>query len=256
MTSLAGRRFLLAPGLAGELYRAMRRLGVDYMHSQAEWLKAQGAAVEIMPCQSGAAICVNADAIEAALCEAPATIIAHSKGGLETLEALLRPAAAARCEGFIAFQSPFGGSPIADLLIARPPLHGAARRLGQWLGIGDGAGLIDLTCASRAAWMADHAEGIAALVASVPVVTVASILPEERRGPDRRYRPLAAWIERHGHGPNDGLVTVESALIPGARYWIAEAGHRGLVASGEGRDPIGALRHALSLLEAPLDSAG
>lgn len=246
---LKGRRFLLAPGLAGEVFRAMRPFGVDYMGAQADWLAAQGALVEPLRAPSSSAVLANAGLIEAALRAAPATVIAHSKGGLEALAALVRPGMIARCEGFIAFQSPFAGSPIADLLVSHAPLHRATRWLCARLGVGDGLGLHDLTTARRQAWLVENADGIAELCARVPVLAIASVLRERQAGPDRRYLPLARWLLAQGHGENDGLVTLASALLPGARHLVVEAGHRGLVASGPGRDPVGMLRRALALLD-------
>jgi len=66
-------------------------------------------------------------------------------------------------------------------------------------------------------------------------------------GPDRHYLALARWIERQGFGPNDGMVTVRSALLPGARHLVLGGGHRGTVSKGRGRDPIGLLRRLLGL---------
>jgi hypothetical protein len=70
-------------------------------------------------------------------------------------------------------------------------------------------------------------------------------------GPDRRYLPLAEWVERQGGGWNDGLVPVASALLPGARQEVLNGSHRALVSSGEGRDPLGVLRRALLSLGPP-----
>jgi PAS domain S-box-containing protein len=56
-------------------------------------------------------------------------LVAHSKGGLEALAALLDPEAAARCAAFVAFQSPFFGSPVADAVAGRRVLRGLALAL-------------------------------------------------------------------------------------------------------------------------------
>ncbi len=57
-------------------------------------------------------------------------------------------------------------------------------------------------------------------------------------------------LEREA-GPNDGLVPLASALLPGARHMVEPGGHVALVAAGGGRDPVGALRRALALALAP-----
>jgi hypothetical protein len=128
------------------------------------------------------------------------------------------------------------------------PVHKLARGAAWFVGTGSGGGLIDLTTTTRAVWMARHEAAIAALVARMPVVCVAAVMDDNAPpGPDRNFRPLARWIESHGHGPNDGLVSVASALLPGARHMVVAAGHRGTVSTGRNRDPVGVLRRALDL---------
>ena len=175
---LAGRRVLVAYGLLGDATAALRRFGVDYMWAQQDWLRALGAAPEVVRVPTAAAVSANAARIRAALLasERPALVIAHSKGGLEALQALLDPAAAARCAGFVAFQSPFGGTPVADAVAGSRALHGLALAGFRALRIGDGEGLRDLTTPVRAAWMRAHAEPVARLVERLPVVTAATVL--------------------------------------------------------------------------------
>ncbi|MDB5369877.1 MAG: hypothetical protein JWP20_1435 [Roseomonas sp.] len=251
---LAGRRVLLAYGLAGEAIARLAPIGFDYMGMQLVWLRAQGAVAEVVALPTAAAIAENAALLAAAILAepAPCLLVAHSKGGLEALDALLHPGVAARCAGFVALQSPFLGSPVADAVLRSPRIHGAARRLAQLLRAGSGAGLVDLTTDARAAWMERHAGAVAALTTSLPVLCVGSqVRRDTATGPDRRYLPLADWMERHGAGPNDGLVSVASALLPGARHWVLNASHRALVSAGEGRDPVGVLRQALGALLSP-----
>ncbi|GAA0582080.1 hypothetical protein GCM10009416_20640 [Craurococcus roseus] len=252
---LAGRRVLVAYGLLGDTTAALRRVGIDYMWAQQDWLRAVGAAPEVVRAPTAASVAANAARIRAALLasERPALIIAHSKGGLEALAALLDPAAAARCAGFVAFQSPFFGSPVADAVAGSRPLHGLARLGFRALRIGDGEGLRDLTTPVRAAWMRAHANAVADLLRRVPVVTAATRLDAAALGGigrDRAYGIVTRWLERQA-GPNDGLVAVSSALLPGARQSVDPGGHVALVAAGGGRDPVGALRRAVRMVAAP-----
>lgn len=249
--ALAGARVLLAYGLLGEVFARLGRLGVDYMGGQLAWLRgalgAESAAVLRLP--TAAPVALNAARLHAALLgdDRPAVIIAHSKGGLEALEALLRPGAAARCRAFITIQAPFHGSPVADALCGMRGVHLAAGGMLRAFRLGTGEGLRDLTVPVRHAWMAAHAAEVAALVAGLPVVCCGSAVGPEAAGPDRRYLPLAHWMERHGAGPNDGLVPVASTLLPGARGVVFSGSHRALVAAGPGRDPIGVLRRLLRM---------
>ncbi|KAA2214723.1 hypothetical protein [Teichococcus oryzae] len=247
---LRGRRILMAYGLLGEALNRLRPFGMDYMGAQLAWLRAEGAAAEVVAVPTSAPVAENARRIaEAILSEPqPCLLVAHSKGGLESLAALLRPEVAGHCRGFVAIQSPFFGSAVADALVGHGGLHDAARWLAHALRIGQGDGLADLTTHARAAWMRENGEAVAELTARLPVLCIASSLDRATaRGADRRYLPLVHWVERRGGGPNDGLVSVRSALLPGARHLVLNASHRALVSSGEGRDPIGVLRDALAM---------
>lgn len=252
--ALAGTRVLVAYGLLGEIVAALKPIGLDYMGAQVAWLRRIGAEVAVVPLPTGAPVAANAARLGAAvLAEAtPALIIAHSKGGLEALAALMDPQVAARCRGLVALQSPLRGSPVADALCAVRSLHRTAGGILRMLRLGTGEGLHDLTTRARDAWMREHEEAVAALVARLPVLCVASTLdPETASGPDRRYLPLVRWLARRGAGPNDGLVPLSSALLPGARHMVLTGSHRALVAAGPGRDPVGVLRRALRAVLAP-----
>jgi hypothetical protein len=245
--ALHGCRILLCYGLLGEVMARLRPVGLDYMGAQADWLRSIGLPVQVVALPTAAPVARNAARIAEVLAEddRPALLVAHSKGGLEALAALLSSGAAERCRGFIAIQSPFFGSPVADAICAQAALHRAAHHTLRALGIGDGDALRDLTTATRTGWMAQHAEAIAALVARLPVVAVASELGDARDLHDRAYQPLSRWMRARGAGPNDGLVSVASAQLPGARQVLLVAGHRSLVAEGGNRDPIGVLRDLL-----------
>jgi hypothetical protein len=248
--ALAGKRVLIAYGLVGELLAAMHRLGVDYMATQAAWLRdGLGADVAVVRLATAAAVADNAARLAATLRRdpRPAVIIAHSKGGLETLAALMDPAAARHCAAFVAIQSPFLGSPVADFLVAAAPLRATVTGSLRLLRAGSGAGLRDLTTSARQAWMRAHAAELARLTENIPIVCCATRVSEATVGPDRRYLALARWMERQGFGPNDGMVPVSSALLPGARHVVQGGGHRGAVSKGRGRDPVGVLRRLLKI---------
>ncbi|WP_419896433.1 hypothetical protein [Roseomonas sp. USHLN139] len=249
-TALGGQRVLLAYGLLGE---GMVRLGLDYMAGQLRWLQASGAEASVVALPTTARIADNAGRIAAALQadERPALLVAHSKGGLEALAALLDPGVARHCRGLLTLQSPFYGSPVADAVLARPWLQRGLARLVRLAGLGAGEGLDDLSTAARHRWMQENAAAVAALTAHLPVLSIASAVGEEAVGPDRRYLALARWMAGEGQGPNDGLVSVASALLPGARHRVVRAGHRGLVSAGRGRDPIGVLESGLTALLSP-----
>ena len=247
--ALAGQRVLLAYGLMGEVMaRFGPRVGLDYMGAQLDWLRrAICAETRVVPLPTGDPVARNAARLAEVLAgdERPALLIGHSKGGLESLAALMDPTARSRCRAFLALQSPFFGSPVADALVAARTLHRAAGMALQALKLGSGEGLRDLTTTVRRAWMAQHAAQIAALIARIPVLTAATRLDADCHPADRRYLPLVRWVEKRG-GPNDGLVTVESALLPGAMHEVLPGAHRTLVARAPHRDPVAQLRTLLA----------
>jgi hypothetical protein len=246
---LAGRPALFAYGLLGEVTARLRPLGVDYMGAQRDWLRGLGAVPQVVRVPTADRVADNAARLREALAAAarPALVVAHSKGGLEALAALLDPDAAARCAALIAFQSPFHGTPAADAVLDRRPMHEIARAALAVLGCGDGAGLTDLTTAARQAWMAANGPRVEALARRLPVVSAASVLAPGAPGPgrDQAYALLAVWLAALA-GPNDGLVPLASPRLPGpVRHQTGPGGHVALVAAGAGRDPVGALRRAL-----------
>ena len=255
LPALQGRRVLLAYGLAGEANRLLAPVGFNYMGAQLRWLRSCGADARVVPVPTTAPVAANARRLAAAIQAGPGRclVVAHSKGGLEALEALLDPAVAAQCDGLLAFQSPFAGSPMADAFLRRRLLHRPTRWLAWLLRAGDMGGLPDLTVGGRAAWMAAHAAPLRALLGQVPVLCVASSLqPETATGQDRMCLPLVRWMHQRGQGPNDALVSVASALLPGARHLVLPGSHHGLVTTGPGRDPVGVLCRALPLLLSPV----
>lgn len=250
---LGGRPVLLAYGLLGDVTAKLKPLGFDYMGAQQDWLRGMGALPRVVPVPTASPVAENAAVLRRALTAAgpaPALLIAHSKGGLEGLAALLDPAAEARCAGFIAFQSPFRGSPVADWVARRGALHGVAKAAMAMLGSGDGAAVHDLTTPVRRAWIDAHAAAIAALAARIPVVSCATVLDPAtvRPGRDLAYATLVSALARAA-GPNDGLVPLASTKLPGpVRHLESAGGHVALVSEGGGRDPVAALRRALAAL--------
>jgi len=119
----------------------------------------------------------NAAAIRALLRQTDKKVIlvTHSKGGLDTLHALLgAPELWARVRGWVAFQSPFYGSPLADSTSS--PMDGV---LLQALGGGDAQALADLKVKTRTAYMQAHKSAIRKLTRRVPVVAAYTVYESE-----------------------------------------------------------------------------
>lgn len=251
--ALAGCRVLLCYGLFGEVMAGLKPIGLDYMARQRAWLMRLGVPVEVARLPTAAPVAANAARLaEMIRCDQrPVMLIAHSKGGVEALAALLLPGVAARCRAFLALQVPFRGSPLADAALRLGPLRLAADPVLRLVRLGERQGILDLTTPVREAWMHEHAAAIEALAAILPMASLATVVATAKSWRDRPHLALARWMERLGAGPNDGLVPVASTVLPGVRHAVLPGGHRALVAAGPGRDPVGLLRRELPALLAP-----
>lgn len=118
------------PGfLSGAFIKLSKAVGRDpqpwhYFGSQQRWLTGLGVEHELVAVHTEQSVEHNSrivlDAIRAS--PKPVIIISHSKGGLDTLEALqqLRGRALEKVAGWIPVQSPFLGSPGADRVLDQP----------------------------------------------------------------------------------------------------------------------------------------
>lgn len=93
------------------------------------------------------------------------TILSHSKGGLDTLQALLenQDLWGTTVSGWVALQAPFHGSPVADNIPA-----GLAGPMLTAFG-GDQQAILDLKTADRQQYMLGRANAIGELTGSIPV---------------------------------------------------------------------------------------
>jgi triacylglycerol esterase/lipase EstA (alpha/beta hydrolase family) len=115
----------------------------------------------------------NARAIREAIraADRPVIVVSHSKGGLDTLEALLAVPGfwGQKVVGWVALHPPFHGSPLAD------PAPSAVHDLFSRVVGGNGQALDDLKTTTRAVYMDANAERIAELTAAIPVISAYSV---------------------------------------------------------------------------------
>jgi hypothetical protein len=222
-------RLLFVPALlSGIALKASRLRLVEYLTHQVRQLKDEGFDAEIADIDTGATVQANGARLAEILARhhCPTWIVTHSKGGLDTLEALVaHPDVRRYVDGWVAFQAPFQGSPVADIACTAPK----ARRIGaaalKLLGASPET-ICDLTTAERALYLDTNAAEIAQLLAQVPVMCVGTavgkgLLPSW---------PTVRWMEERGLR-NDGLVPVASTILPGANYVLLEGMGHGDVAT-------------------------
>lgn len=221
---LDGTRLVIVPSYLADGLLLTNRLGLtDYFASQIAALRAAGFDVALALVDTEASVAVNATMLArlVAADDRPVCFISHSKGGLDVLQFLIDADAAtrARVACWVALQAPFHGSPIADLAGGSKALRSLTDPLAEWLG-GSGQSLTDLTIAVRAPWMADHDGSVRALVAQTPLLCVATRIDTPSLTlPTIYMRPAFDWMQARNI-PNDGLVPVPSAVLPGARYVV------------------------------------
>lgn len=221
---LRGARIVVVPGHLTDGLQLTNRAGItDYLASQIAALRAEGFSVALAPVDTEARVTANA-AVLARLVgddDRPVCFVSHSKGGVDVLQFLVNADAQTRAgiACWLALQAPFHGSPIADLAAGSMPLRAVADPLAGWLG-GDPGSLDDLTVGVRAPWMADRDGTIRAIVAAIPTLAVATrVDTADLDTPNFYMRPAWQWMTARDQ-PNDGLVPVASAVLPGARHLV------------------------------------
>ncbi|OGR14208.1 MAG: hypothetical protein A2341_13340 [Deltaproteobacteria bacterium RIFOXYB12_FULL_58_9] len=225
----------MLPRLCDHNRRSVRdRLGL-YFEDQMRWLEALGVAHSVAKIESEAGAKQNAKTLSThiELLKLPVLIFFHSKGGIDTLEMLVsRPDLRDRVAGWIAVQSPFMGSPIADLYLQSSFYRGL---FGTLLGLMGGSldSLTALSSPVRLDYYQSHATEIARVTEQMPFVAFMSWQddnwPWEGDTPLEPYRDF--MLEKMDL-KNDGLVPVVSAGIPGCDLVvIANVDHRSTVLS-------------------------
>ncbi len=219
-------RILFVPGLLGGPALNIRRVKlVEYLTHHVRQLRGEGFDAEIADIDAGAGVAHNgwrlAEILRKHHC--PTWIVTHSKGGLDILQTLVCfPEVRRFVEGWIAFQAPFLGSPVADVACGEHrarKIRGAALRL---LGANLEA-VSTLRADSRAQYMDEHAVEIAQAVHDVPVTCVRSTLHSLRW-------PTGRWMDELGLH-NDGLVPANSMVVPGTRFVTLDGLGHGEVAT-------------------------
>lgn len=205
---------LLVPGYLSDLNPAHF---ADHM----QWLASLGVAHQKVAIRSGHSAGINgaviANAIRASI--KPVILITHSKGAIDTLDALLTaPPLRAKVAGWIALQGPFFGSPVADKLLDGSLVNPiiANLMLGFFGGTRESAQSLT-TSASRAYYRARES-AIAQLLRDVPAVAFASIIENAPGAAANTVLYIPHDLLTRDGIRSDGLVPLESAVLPGMDF--------------------------------------
>lgn len=224
LKKLSAYRILFVPGFLSNALQYSpaadkSALGLipTFFAEQIRWLKAQGLDAAVVPIESEAGITYNAGIIARAVKKSkkPVILICHSKGGLDTLEGLLRyPSMRTKVRGLIFIQSPFYGSPIADEVLKASVLAVPAGAALKAMG-GSVKSLKNLAVKSRVAYQDKNAAAILKLTAAIPAISFGSYKNREKFKLDTVFKLFRDFMADAGM-KNDGLVPVTSAMLPGS----------------------------------------
>ena len=198
----------------------------EYFDEQILWLRDQGFEKDIdferVRIESEAGPQTNAKFIRDAVLRSqkPVIIIAHSKGGIDTLVSLVNygDEISDKIKGFIPIQSPFKGSPIADDIIKYPWVRMIAFDLLGQLG-GSGQSLKSLTTQVRTQYFHEHQEQITKVLKEIPAFAFTSWKNNED---GILLDTILEWprdyIIRYKKLDNDGLGPSLYGRFPGMDY--------------------------------------
>ena len=214
--AVALRRYqvLLVPGYLSDLNPAHF---ADHM----QWLTSIGVAHQKVAIRSGHSAEINGAVIANAIrgSAKQVILITHSKGAIDTLDALLSaPPLRAKVAGWIALQGPFFGSPVADKLLDGSLLNPffATVVLGFFGGTRESAQSLT-TSASRAYYRARES-AIAQLLRDVPAVAFASMIESAPGAAANTVLYMPHDLLARDGIRSDGLVPLDSAVLPGMDF--------------------------------------
>ncbi len=245
---LLGRhRVILVPGFLTALYLQISEAAkdtfakegfLDYLSSQNEALKDLGLTdaqefLDNKKYNTQGTVAENARRIAQAVNTAAAAgkrviLISHSKGGNDTLAALLllqKSGGLRGVAGWLSLQSGFFGSPVADEAMQRPVLRQAAKLFLAQTG-GNLDALSDSTSERTRKFMDANAGALRQLVKTVPILCFASWKDKPGEAqvmhPDSMLFTTRNQMAEQGLR-NDGLIPLKNAVLPGTNY-VAAAG--------------------------------
>ncbi len=186
LSGLKRYKVLLVPGfMTGAFIKVSRALGHDpkpwhYFGPQMRWLEEQGVEYELVAVLTEQTTAHNARIIRKAIdsSKKEVLLITHSKGGLDTLAAMLqlqKRRGLEKVRGWISVQSPFLGAPGADRVAGNRLLHFWTTRFLEHSYVGGSRHSITrMTTEASQRYNRRHAAAITELLRSVPTIAFTS----------------------------------------------------------------------------------
>jgi hypothetical protein len=223
---LRGYHFIFVPGFMAKALESIQawsggnqKLGT--FREQMELLESHGVEYSFVETHTEQAVDQSIPLLKAAIHKAhkPIIFLTHSRGGLDLLATLLSctPEEIQKIAGWVAFQSPFHGTPIADLFIQYPLLTWIATESLERLG-GTFDTVVAMSLTARKAYLEKFRAEISALVADIPTISVGT-WKLDAPGIDMSLEISRDWMEQLGFS-TDGMVPWQSAILPGTDFVV------------------------------------
>lgn len=190
-----------------------------YFIDQMEYLNKRGIPHEVMPVHTEGSLDKNAQIIRDNV-QNKENVVAfcHSKGGVDLLHALiLYPEIRSKFKKIIFMQCPFWGTPLADFALNGRGSTIATKGIFKMLLNGDIVAVAELTRSSRAVYMNKNEAAIQKILTMIDIECHGSNKLPERGRFDSILKIPRDFINFKYEVPNDGMIPMSSAFIPGAR---------------------------------------
>jgi len=194
----------------------------DYFADQLAWLRSMKVESEKVSIKAGQSIAINGPIVASAIRKSakPVILITHSKGSIDTLEALrVEAALRTNVRAWISLQGVFFGSPIADMLLDETVISPAVSNLILGFLGGTRESAEGLTTRNAVARYRKFEATNTRIVREVPSVAFVSDIDRTQGAQNNSTLLEFSYDLMRREGiPNDGLVPVTSAVLPGMNF--------------------------------------
>jgi len=192
-----------------------------YFAEQLDWLRSMEVESEKVAIKAGQSIATNGPIVAAAIRKStkPVILITHSKGSVDALEALrVEAALRTKVRAWISLQGVFFGSPVADTLLDGTVVSPIISDMILGFLGGTRESAESLTTRTALAYYRKHDAAISLLVRKVPAIAFVSDLDRVQGARTNTLLEIPYDLMRREGILNDGLVPVDSAVLPGMDF--------------------------------------
>lgn len=227
MGELKNCKILIIPGFLSDHFSKLQKIpGVRRLPMAQHFVEyknlfsANKIPYEVVDIHSESSPSYNAKIIHTAISRAdrPVILLSHSKGGLDALTALVEfPGLQEKVKGFLALNTPFAGTPLADDSLRFKPIRWMIDKALEWLG-GDLDAVESMKIQERADYLAHRYYNIKKMQDKVRTLSFATHI-KNRRGWDTNFEIPRNYMEKQGY-LNDGMVPWQSQILPTSDYIV------------------------------------